>query len=157
MEDSSLRDQVTSSCNKFLKDAITVAKAHFGQDTIPPSDVEVRVMEPTGQGSWSGKRFTYRDMDTVSLRDFESIKLKPMDSFTNTVGAIKSYIDVHHIQTIGPQFQDTEAYIVTQYIIPLFRSYLKEIGHFTYRKRISDKLIKELLEFLDSPVTLPHS
>jgi len=151
MEDNSLKNQVISSCNKFLKDAITVAKIHFGQDTIPSGDVEVRVMEPTGPGRWLEKRFTYRDMDTVSIYDFESIKLKPMDSFTNAVSAIKSYIDVHDIQPIGPQFQGTEAYIETQYITPLFRSYLKEIGHFAYRKRVIDKLIKELLDFLDSP------
>ena len=151
MEDNSLKDQVRSSCSKFLKDAITVAKIHFGQDTIPSDDVEVQVMEPTGPGSWSGRRFTYRDMDTVSLHDFEESKLKPMDSFTNAVSAIKSYLDVQDIQPIGPQFQDTEAYVETQYITPLFRSYIKEIGHFAYRKRVIDKLIKELLDFLDSP------
>jgi hypothetical protein len=150
MEDNLPGDLVKSSCSKFLKDAIAAAKVHFGQDTIPLHDIEVRIMKPTGAGSWLGKRFLHQDVDTRRFYDFGS-RLKPMESFTDAVSAIKSYIGVHNIQPIGPQFQDTEAYIDTQYVTPLFLSYIKRISHFAYRKRIADKLIEELLDFLDDP------
>lgn len=150
MEDNSPRYLVESSCSKFLKNAIAAAKVHFGQDTIPLRDVEVRIMEPIGVASWLGKRFTHQDIDTRTLYDFGS-QLKSTKSFTNAVSAIESYIDVHDIQPIGPQFQDTEAYIDTQYITPLFLSYVKKARRFAYRKRLADKLTKELLDFLDDP------
>lgn len=151
MGDNSDTDQVISTCKEFLKEAITVARIHFGQDTIPTRDVEVRVMEATGAGSWTEKRLLHRDIDIGSLNDFESTKLKSTGSLVDVVNAIKSYLDVHNIEPIGPQFQDPKAYIETQYVIPLFRSYIREIGRFAYRKKVVGELVKELLDFLDSP------
>ncbi len=142
-----LRQQVVTSCTNVLQTAVRLAQDHFRSTFVPTRDVEIMVMEPSGPGGRSGKSFMHQEIDAERLRDFESNKLRKSSEWLNASDALKTYIDTNNIKPIGFAEQNIEWH----YLIPLFRLYLRTAGGFVYRKSTAERVVRGLLDHLDSP------
>jgi len=142
-----LWQQVVAGCTNLLQAAVRLARDHFRSTFVPTCDVEVMVMEPSEPDRWSSKRFVHQEIDTWRLHDFESNKLHKSIEWMNASNALQTYVDANNIRPIGFQVQDVEGL----YLVPLFRLYLRTAGGFVYRKRAAEKVVRGLLDHLDSP------
>jgi hypothetical protein len=88
----------------------------------------------------------HQEIDTWRLHDFESNKLRKSSEWMNASDALKTYVDTNNIKPIGFQ-QDVEGL----YLVPLFRLYLRTAGGFVYRRSAAERVVRELLDYLDSP------
>ena len=134
----SLGEQLKASCCKFIEHAMPLGRKYFGRDTLPMRDVEVHVMEPTGPEHWSGRLFKHRLMDASSIQGFfESEELESTTAWADAKNAIEAYVEDSGILPIGFPIKDVES----QYLTPLFTTYLTRVGRFVHRKRTADVVI----------------
>ena len=145
--ETSPRTTLINSCKRFLQLAVKLARNHFGSADAPLHDVDVVVMEPTKPGSWASKSFIHQEIDMGLLYDFESTKLHTTPEWNSARGAIQSYVDEYKIKPISFLTPNIEG----NYLMPLFRSYVRRTRRFIYRELIAERIIRELLNNLDTP------
>ena len=141
------KHQVISSCHRFLQEAIDAAVSYFGSTELPKHTVHSWVMEPSGPGSHVGKELMYDELNMYVTWDRISTKLLSSESWAVAKDNLQRYIDVHKIEPSGIWPHD----VVSQYLVPLLRTYLEETGSFIYRRQHAAKTINSMLRYLDSP------
>jgi hypothetical protein len=139
--------QVTSSCHRFLKEAIDIAVSCFSSTELHKRTIHSWVMEPSGPGSHAGKELVHDELNMYAIWDRISSQVLSSESWVAAKDSLQQYIDVHKIEPSGIWPHDVES----QYLMPLLRTYLEETGSFIYRRQHAAKTINSMLRHLDSP------
>jgi len=95
------KHQVTSSCHRFLKEALDIAVSCFGSTELPKRTIHSWVMEPSGPGSHTGKQLMYDELNMYVTWDRISSKLLSSESWAAAKDSLQQYIDVHRIEPSG--------------------------------------------------------
>lgn len=143
---SDLKQRVASSCRSFLKEAIEIAASSFGSTELPTHIIHSQVMEPSGPGSHSGKEMVYSELNMYEIWNRIDSTVKDSGAWTKAKDSVQLYIDVHNIKPTGFWPHDLES----QYLVPLLRTYLEDMGAFAYNHQRVRKAINAMLRHLDS-------
>ena len=139
--------QVTSSCHRFLKEALNIAVNCFGSTELPKRIIHSYVMEPSGPERYHIKQLMYDELNMDVTWDRISSKLLSSESWAAAEDSLQQYIDVHKIEPSGIW----QHVVDRQYLMPLLRTYLEKTGSFVYRRQYAAKTINSMLRHLDSP------
>jgi len=102
-------------------------------------------MELITPGRHSSKDMLWRELDTIFL--WNSIKpvIINKDSFKDAKSTIQEYVDTNNIQPSGLWSSGVES----EYLIPLFTTYLEKKQDIVYNRRVAQKIIDMMINHLD--------